>query len=23
MRPLPEWLSQGIVVGIVGGQDFI
>ena len=23
MEPLPEWVMQGAVVGIVGGQDFV
>jgi len=23
MRPVPRWLSEGIVVGIVGGQDYV
>ena len=23
MRPLPEWVLKGAVVGIVGGQEFV
>lgn len=23
MEPLPSWIQQGVVVGIVGGQDFV
>jgi len=23
MKPLPEWLSKGCIVGIVGGQKFV
>ena len=23
MKPIPKWLSTGLIVGIVGGQDYV
>jgi len=23
MKPLPTWIQKGVIVGIVGGQDYV